>query len=119
RVRGRPWVVAPRERALRPACWVERCGCFPFEFVRQALAGPPRERLGLVIADMAHGASWIDGAGPVEHAGRPRRSVARPVFRGDGGVRRPPGPAGVGPELASLVTAVFQELDVLAVHDGR
>src|SRR5215207_3901842 len=83
------------------------------------VAGPAGERVGLVVADVAHGPPRVDRITAIEHARVPPRPLAPPILRCDDRVRFLPRPPGVRPQLATRIRPVLDELDILAVRDRR
>ena len=55
------------------------CGDLPLELGRQSLAGPTRERVGLVVADVGDGRGALDWQQAFERHGEPRAVALLPV----------------------------------------
>ena len=98
---------------FRPA----RRRVLPLRFRRQALAGPARIGVGLVIADVDRRRVGVERlqSSQAEHA--PAKLAALPIERRLPAFVADPRPAVGEPELRPLVAAVFDEREPFAIGD--
>ena len=115
RAAGHPFEdIAPDEAAADGGAGRQ----FPFGLGRQATAGPPAPGFGLETVGVHH---RLQGRRALQAGTALHEHAAEQLFDMRG--RAPaaglqPGPAGIAPELASLVAAVFGKFDELAPVDG-
>src|SRR5262249_43226072 len=110
--------LTPRVAEL--ALVVVPAGCaLPLDLGRKPLAGPVRERLGLVERDVLNRFPWRDRLAPPEPKPPPAVSGPLPVERRVDVLALAPGPALVAPELSRVVAAVVDERRELAARHGR
>src|SRR6185436_18921524 len=94
---------------------IPRCGGLPLEFRREALAVPIRKGFGFVVADVTDRPRGVNRARNVHCATRPAITIAGPVLGRLRAAFGKPAPAGVRPELLTLVAAVGDELEIPTV----
>ena len=89
----------------------------PLELGRQALAGPARERVGLVVADVRHRRGAIDRLQPFERHGEPLPVALLPVERRVPALAVDRRPAVGEPKRGRAIAAVLHEREPFAVGD--
>src|ERR687885_1286211 len=108
---GRGGIVAPRIKPLGPRIGVPRGRFLPLLFRREALAGPPGVRIGLVPRDVHYRRVGVEGLVEAEPLRPPAvRLGLVPVLGGGYALPLYVLPALIVPELRPLVTPAFDEL---------